>query len=296
MTDRLPVVDAHLHLFDAATERRPRAIYPGMADAERVEPAERLLAAMADAGVDLAVVVPLSKEDDHLAEVLREHLGRFVGVGIFEHDRPDDVDGLERRLARCDLRGLRFYGLGAETDQDIRTLAVYPVMEAMADRGMVVWFYGDEVQLAAMGAIMDLLPSLRVVLNHSGFLPDMHAEMQIDRHGRPHFDVVLPPPSLSLVEAMAGRYEHLFVHFSGHYAFSHEGWPYRDLTEVAERLVASFGVGRMMRASDWPWIRDEPGYGRILDVDLELLPDLGADERAMLRGGTAARLFGLPTV
>jgi predicted TIM-barrel fold metal-dependent hydrolase len=293
MNERTPVVDAHLHLFGPSTTDRPRAVYPGMADADRSEPAERLLAAMAEVGVDHAVVVPLSKEDDHLAEVLRDHPGRFTGVGIFEHERPDDVAGLEARLARCDLRGLRFYGLGVESGVDVRSLAVYPVMELMAERGMVVWFYGDEVQLAAMGEIMDRLPSLRVVLNHSGFLPDMHAEMRIDEHRRPHFDVVLPPPSLSVVEAMAHRYERLFVHFSGHYAFSHQGWPYRDLTEVAERLVAAFGVSRMMRASDWPWIRDEPGYGRILDVDRELLPSLDDDERAMLRGGTAARLFGI---
>lgn len=287
------VVDAHLHLFGPSTQARPRAIYPGMADADRDEPAERLLAAMDAVGVDHAVVVPLSKEDDHLVEVLRNHPGRFTGVGIFEHDRPDDVASLEDRLSRCELRGLRFYGLQAESDTDVRSLAVFPVMEAMAERGMVVWFYGDEVQLAAMSAIMERLPSLRVVLNHSGFLPDMHAEMRIDAFRRPHFDVVIPPPSLPVVERMAERTDRLFVHFSGHYAFSHEGWPYRDLTEVAERLVAAFGVERMMRASDWPWIRDEPGYGRILDVDLELLPGLDEVERAALRGGTAAALFGL---
>ena len=92
---------------------------------------------------------------------------------------------------------------------------------------------------------------------------------------------------------LPAEHPELHVHFSGHYAFSHEGWPYRDLTEVAERLVTAFGPGRMLRASDWPWIRDEPGYQRTLDVDLELLPDLDPADRALLRGGTAAGLFGL---
>ena len=87
--------------------------------------------------------------------------GRFAGVGIFDHERPDDVASLEQRLAATDLQGLRFYGLAADEVTTLDSLACLPVFELMAERGMVVWFYGDIVQLRLMDQIMHRLPDLR---------------------------------------------------------------------------------------------------------------------------------------
>jgi len=285
------VVDGHLHLFRAVSADYPRTVYDIMAEADREELAEPLLAAMEGAAVDHAIVVPLSKDDDYLREILAAFPGRFAGVGIYEHDRPDDVAGIEARLAVTDLQGMRFYGLAADETTTPETLPCYPVLELMAERGMVVWFYGELVQLRLMNRIMQRLPTLAVVLNHSGFLPDMHAEMQIDEHRRPHFVVDLPPVGLPAVEAMAAEHPNLHVHFSGHYAFSSEPHPYRDLQGVADRLLQAFGADRMIMASDWPWIQIEPGYSKILGVIDHLLPDLSAAEREAIRGGTALNLF-----
>lgn len=285
------VVDGHLHLFRKASADYPRTPIAIMAEAGREELAEKLLGAMEGAGVDHAIVVPLSKGDDYLREVLVAFPGRFAGVGIFDHDEPDDVAGVEARLATTDLQGLRFYGLAAVEDATLDSLACLPVFELMAERGMVVWFYGDIAQLRLMDQIMHRLPDLRVVLNHSGFLPDMHAEMRIDEYRRPHFDVELPPAGLPDVEAMAANHPNLHVHFSGQYAFSSEPYPYRDLEDVAERLLAAFGANRMLMASDWPWIEFEPGYAEVLGLLDHVLPDLSATERDAIRGGTALSLF-----
>ena len=219
------VVDGHLHLFRKVSDAYPRTTYDVMAEADREELAEKLIAAMDAAGVDHAIVVPLSKEDDYLREILQAFPGRFAGVGIFDHDRPDDVAGVEARLAVTDLQGLRFYGLDAVDDSTPDSLSCFPVLELMAERGMVVWFYGDLVQIRALDLIMERLPTLKVVLNHSAFLPDIHAEMQVDEYRRPHFDVELPPPGLPAVEAMAAAHSNLHVHFSGHYAFSRRAVP-----------------------------------------------------------------------
>lgn len=287
-----PVVDSHLHLFKRATETFPRATFERMADADREELAERLIEAMDDAGVDHAVVVPLSKEDQYLAEVLREHGDRFAGVGVFDHDRPDDVHAIADRHTSTGFRGLRFFGLRAESTSTPDTLDCTPVLEYMAHHGLVVWFYGDIVQLRALDLLIERFPELNVVLNHCAFLPDIHAEMQVDEHLRPHFEVDLPPAGLATVEELAARHPNLHVHFSGLYAFSREPYPYRDLTDVANRLLRAFGPRRMLMASDWPWIRDEPGYGEVLGLVDVFYPDLSAGDRAMIRGGVAARLFG----
>lgn len=286
------VVDAHLHLFRTDRPEHPRATYAIMAEADREELAERLLVAMDSAGVDHAVVVPLSKEDHYLREVLHRYPGRFGGIGFYDHARPDSVDELAARLALTPMNGLRFYGLDADSDTTPDTLACFPVIELMAERGLIMWFYGDQVQLGVLDQILERLPDLRVVMNHSAFLPDITTEMVVDEFKRPHFDVELPPPGLVAVERLAARFPNLHVHFSGQYAFSKEPFPYLDLKGVAERLLRAFGADRMLMASDWPWIEFEPGYAKVLSLVDHLLPDISADERAAIRGGTAARLFG----
>ena len=157
---------------------------------------------------------------------------------------------------------------------------------------MVVWFYGDLVQIRALDLIMERLPTLKVVLNHSAFMPDIHAEMQVDEHRRPHFDVELPPSGLPAVEAMAAAHPNLHVHFSGA-AVSGEPYPSRrsrgtrrwDLTRHSVRTRSGVGV-RLAVDQEF-----EPGYAEMLGVVDHLLPNLTSDERDAIRGGTALSLF-----
>lgn len=286
----MDVVDAHLHLFKAISEDYPRAIFEGMTPPEREEPAELLLSAMDSASVDRAVFCALSEHDRYLTEVIENHGDRIAGIAVHDFTDPDPVGSLQRRMD-AGIQGLRLYGLEGEPGVAPQSLAVFKLLEAMRDAGAKVWFYGPPDQVALLDGCLDLLPGLLVVLNHQGFLPDMHAELQIDSDSRPHFDVVLPPFELAQVEALAAKHRSVHVHFSGHYAFSAEPWPYRDLQEVADRLFAAFGANRMLMASDWPWIRDNPGYAETLAVVDHLLPDISNDDRDMIRGGTAMRLF-----
>ena len=285
------VVDGHLHLFRGASDKYPRAVFPVMAEADREEPAEKLLAEMDKAGVDHAVVVPLSRHDDYLSEILQKFPGKFAGIGVYDTDDRDDVESMKARLAKCDLQGLRFFGIDAKPGSQPEDLPAFPIFKLMAERGIAMWFYGDEVQVQALDRVMRKLPTLRVVMNHLGFLPDFHAEMKIDEHVRPHFDVELPPVGLPVVEKLASEHENVYVHFSGHYAVTHRPYPYDDLQVVAERLLAAFGAKRMIMASDWPWIQIEPGYQQILAVLDKHLPNLSPTDRAMIRGGTALSLF-----
>ena len=162
----------------------------------------------------------------------------------------------------------------------------------MAERGMVVWFYGDLVQIRALDLIMDRLPTLKVVLNHSAFLPDIHAEMQVDEYRRPHFDVELPPPGLPAVEAMAAAHPNLYVHFSGHYAFSRRAVPLSR--SRGRRDQAAPGVRREPDADGIRLALDRVRAGlcrrcsRVVD---HLLPNLTPDERDAIRGTTALSLF-----
>jgi predicted TIM-barrel fold metal-dependent hydrolase len=138
--------------------------------------------------------------------------------------------------------------------------------------------------------LLELLPDLVVVINHLGFCPSIWDEMRVDEHGRPRFDVALPPDSLETIVGLA-RHPNVYVKMSGQYAFSQQPYPYLDLVPVVDRVYRAFGAERMMWASDYPWIKTEPGYTEMLALVDQQLPGINADERLAIRGGTAARLF-----
>ena len=286
----MDVVDGHLHLFKALSDDYPRAIFDIMAPPEREETAARLLEAMDGAGVDRAIFCALSPHDRFLAEVLADHPGKFAGVAVYDFEDSDPLATLQRRID-AGIEGVRFYGLEGEPGSDPESLAVFPALAAMRDAGMKAWFYGPADQVALLDGCLELLPGLRVVLNHLGFLPNMHLELRVDDYRRPRFDMPLPPPGLEVVEALAAKHPSVHVHLSGHYAFSGAPYPYRDLQETTDRIYAAFGAERMVMASDWPWIREEPGYPETLGVIDQLLGGISEAEREMIRGGTAMSLF-----
>ena len=70
------------------------------------------------------------------------------------------------------------------------------------------------------------------------------------------------------------------IHLSGHYALSNEAYPYRDLAKWHRLLLKSnFTSKRLMWASDFPWILEDPGYGPLTTIIKELLPDLSEEHR-----------------
>ncbi len=289
----MAVVDAHLHLFRPASDQYPRDVFEAMTPVEREESAEEFLAAMDDAGVDHAVIVPLSVHDHYLAEILVEFPGKFAGVGVYDADAEDGAGQVARRAEQVGIQGLRFYGFGGEEGQAPDSLAVFPALEAMRDLDMKVWFYGDPVQVGLLDGVMEALPGLKVVLNHLGFCPDIWMEIAIDEDRRPRFDIPLPPDSIGLIEQMAAKHpDDLYVHLSGQYAFTQTPYPYPDLQEVVDRVYAAFGAGRMLNASDWPWIKENPGYSEVLSLVDHYLPGIPPGDRAAIRGGTALSLFG----
>jgi L-fuconolactonase len=284
------VVDAHVHVF------RPVAVRPRTADElvppERDAPVEDLLAVMASAGVDRAVLVPLEADDGYVAAVLREHPERFAAIAVADADAQgrargaNPVAALERRRAAFPFGGLRTQWLG----DPARPLAESPMLPALhwlAERGLVLWSYLTPDQQPLLRELPELVPELVVVLNHFGFFPH---DMRVDQHGRPAFDDPFPPEHVDAVAALA-RHPSVHLMVSGHYALSHGSPPYVDLDPAVHRLAAAYGAERMLWASDYPWIRDVPGYATILGLAERALPGASEAELAAIRGGTAQRLF-----
>ena len=285
------VIDSHLHLFKANSKDYPRPVHPGLADEDREVLAKELIIKMEKAGVDKAIVVPLGPEDHYLSELQEAYPGKFATVGIYDADAPDPAENLDRRIEESSIQGIRvgFVDQEAGVNGDPEKYELFPLFQAMAERGLKVWFYAEPAQVEMFDRVLERLPDLVAVFNHCGFMVSLD-NLSIDQHARPHFDVQIPPPTLDLLERVGER-PNTYVHFSGQYAFSHDPYPYPDMDPVTQRLYKIFGPERMLWASDFPWILEVPGYEEQLNLVEILLPDKTQKELNLIKGGNAERLF-----
>jgi predicted TIM-barrel fold metal-dependent hydrolase len=280
------IVDGHLHLFRQLSADYPRAVHE-LFPPEREALAEDFLEVMAANDVGHAVVVPLSPNDEYLVDVLREHPGTFAGVGVNDDKDPHP----EARLARVTelgMQGLRVGRLGEPGTKRAEELPIYPTLQTMAESGQKVWFYAPPDQLPLLEMVTAALPDLQLVLNHLGFFP---TGFSMGADGLPHIPSELPAPTLPAVAALAKR-PNVYVMLSGQYGFSKLGYPYDDLTSTVKTLFDAYGPERMFWASDYPWIADNPGYSRLIELPSRQLPNLSGADLDMIMRGTASRLFG----
>lgn len=280
-------VDAHVHVFRALSERYPRAVHP-MFPAEMEVPIEDLLSTMDSHGIERAVLVPVSEHDEYVRECLSKHGSRFAGIGVLESERSGDADDVRRRFSEAGIQGLRVHHLGNASTRSVENLGSWPVLEALAELDGILWLYVATEELGLLSLVLDRLPRLRVVLNHLGWA--LPPEFQIDDLGRPRIRGPIPPPTLPTVLELA-RYDTVHVMFSGEYAFSREDFPYFDVADVVRAIYGAYGADRMLWASDYPWIKQQPGYEPQLHLVDHYLPDIRPQERSAIMGGTAARLF-----
>lgn len=277
----MTVVDAHAHVFAAVSERFPRDVHADFFPADAEAPVEALLAEMERAGVDRAVLVPLTHHDEYVRDCLERFPGRFAAIGV-QAPGPVDVDAYRRRREQSGLQGLRLFTLG-----DAGELDTLPLLEELERSGDKLWFYGGREQMQLLELALDRLPQLTVALNHLGFWP---AAFHADEHGRPRFDGTYTDENLAAVCGLA-RFPRVHVLCTGMYAFTAGPCPYDDLRRVTSALLAAYGAGRLLLGSDFPWIRSEPGYRETIGAVDAHLDGLGDAERARVRGGNAMELF-----
>ncbi|MGC0272232.1 amidohydrolase family protein [Pseudactinotalea sp. Z1739] len=283
------IVDAHAHVF-AASDQDPRQTNE-LVPADRYATIEDYRDRLNAAGVDKAVLVPLDEHDAYVAAQLALHPDRFRAIAVASaadlgRTGDDPVDHLRTRRETFPFAGIRTMWLG-EPGTPLADSPIRPMLAYMETEGLILWSYLPPDQAPLLTEVGELYPDLRVVLNHMGFTPH---DMQVDRHSRPWFATGLTPQRRAEVEALA-RFDSVHLMFSGHYALSHQPHPYPEVHEAGAALVAAFGPERTLWGSDWPWIDQEPGYPATYEIVNLALPDLSHGERAMIRGGTAQRLF-----
>ncbi len=255
--------------------------------AEREAPVETYLNVLRNNGVDKAVIVPLSAHHKYVGECLRRYPDMFAGIGVLDVETQSPKADFVK-LMDAGFQGARVHRLGSPDAITVRDLETLELLETMKEGGYKVWYYAGAGQLPLLELALEDLPGLHVVLNHLGF--PMPERFVPDRYGRPKIATEIPPPTFDRIKGLA-RFPNVYVMFSGHYAFSKLQFPYRDLQPVNEGLLNSYGPARVLWGSDYPWVAEIPGYRGISSLVDKAFPGLSSQERSLIMGGNAARLF-----
>jgi len=269
------IVDAHLHIFLPADEDQERTV-DHIAPAERSAPRELLEETMVEHGVEAAVLVPLGPEDTYVSAAVTADPSRYAGIAVW--DGETDPGRVADRLTNTAMSGIRMFGFEGDPP--------WPVLERLAADERLLWLYPRPSDVGVVHDVCRRLPELAVILNHSGLA---QGGIGVDATGRPRIESDVPQPTERAVLELAA-FPNVSVILSGAYGFSHEPWPYPDIASVTRRVAEAFGARRLMWASDFPWILQDPGYGAMLALVDHHLPNLSEGERAAILGGNARRI------
>jgi L-fuconolactonase len=281
------IVDAHHHLWDPAARRH--AWLDALPQIHGPFPLAGYQAAAAAEGVTASVLVQVLHSSEETAEFLAVAAGSAEGgapliagvVGWADLTRADLGDELAR------LRGLpggdRLVGLRHlaqdEPDPDwLERPGVKRGLRAVGAAGLAFDLLVRPAQLPAALRTAAELADVRFVLDH-GAKPEIAA-------GRIE-------PWAGLVGALAGL-PNVACKLSGLVTEAGAGWRAADLLPYVDRLLDSFGPGRLMFGSDWPVCLLATSYHEVVALARDTLGGrLSPGERDAVFGANAAGVYGL---
>ncbi|TAM82269.1 MAG: amidohydrolase [Acidobacteria bacterium] len=241
----IPIIDTHIHLFDP---RRPGGIpWPPKDDAKLYKPAlpERFLKVTEGQGVAGAIEVECSPrlEDNQWVLDIAAKAPVIVGtIGDLEPEKPDFPKQLERFHRNRLFLGIRCGNLwGRNITEQLGNPDFVRGLKELAGAGLVMDTANpDPALIAAVVRLTDLVPNLRVVIDH---LPQMKepADPKVRREVEANLRELGKRPQVyvkisEVLRRIDGRLR-LDIDF------------YRP---TLDRLWNIFGDHRLVYGSDWP--------------------------------------------
>ena len=281
------LIETHIHLFaddQARFPYHPNAVYkpPPL-------PLEKYLAFARQARLDHAVIVhPEPYQDDHrYLEYCFEREpspGFFKGTCLFDPIAPGTPARMEALVKkhRGRIVALRVHETqdpklpptttGAIRDRDMRSPAMLATWRKAHSLGLAIQMHFIPYYAPQIFALASQLKEMPVVLDHLGRYGE----------GTPaEYEEVLKLASLPRV----------YMKFSALNYSSKQGYPYRDLQPLVERVFKAFGPDRII----WGVLGSDMGaFEKQVAVFTEMFAFTSEANRAKLRGLNAARLYGFP--
>jgi aminocarboxymuconate-semialdehyde decarboxylase len=242
-------------------------------------------------GHDLARIL-----NDHIAEIVHRHPGRFIGLGTLPMQAPElAIQEMERCVRLLGFAGVQ---IGSHVnDWNLDHESLFPVWQAAEQLGAAVfvhpwdmlgrdrmtkywlpWLVGmpAETSLAIcsliFGGVLERLPRLRVCFAHGGgAFPGTIGRIEHGFRSRPDLCAVNNPKGPR--EYLGRFYVDSLVHDA----------------ETLRQLIRLMGAERIALGSDYPFPLGEAEPGRLI----ESMEDLSQETKNRLLSGTAREFLNL---
>ncbi|MDW3219263.1 MAG: amidohydrolase family protein [Acidimicrobiales bacterium] len=263
------MIDAHLHVVDAATAGPDRTGHPDGAwwealDASPPTVAGRLAAAGVDGGV-LVQAVGAHGFDNTFALESAAALGdRWRAVAAVGADDPDPAATLER-AARAGATGARLFSVPLPEVSWLDADRGRVVAEQCRDLGLTPMICCLPEELPAAARLVAAVADLEFAIDHAGFVAIGGDEGELGALVA-HENVVL--------KISTGVFDHSAL----------------DPAATVRRLLDLVGADRLAWGSDHPQIRDRD-YRTLADLARASVDGLPDATRAAVLEGTTARLW-----
>ena len=273
------IVDAHVHLWDAAHTPQPWMTVEHDAIARPFGPSD-LRPLLDRNGIDAVVLVQgacLDSDTDYLLAEAAEHEWIAAVTAWLPLDEPararERLDELERHSS---FRAVRHLVHNEPDPHWILRPSVLECLDLLEERGVILELpvvfprHLDDVPTLA-----ERFPELPIVIDHLGKPPVARPQMQEwERSLRAAAASPLVAAKLSgLNTAVAGS-----------------DWAAEDFVPACETALECFGPHRLMCGSDWPVLLLNGDYDRVWEAARRLAEVAGRDAAALL-GENVARIY-----
>lgn len=296
MSQRLPIVDSHVHLWNLKHPDlrwdwlQPDAVHHILGNVDGIkaiafEPPQLWAEArFAEVTAFIHVQAAIGSPDPVVETAWLTELAGKYGLphGIVGHvdlGSDDAVRTLERHCEYPLFRGVRDFGVEPMLAAGGPTPAYEESLRWMTSHGLVLDLDCEYPNMKAAGELAGRYPELPIVLDHIGF--PRRRDPDYFEAWKPAIAGLAAYPNVSCKLSGLGMTDPLFS--------------YESLRPWVEHCIDSFGTDRCMVGSNWPVDRLYSSYDLITGYYRDFVSGLSLDEQTAILSGNATRIFKVTT-
>ncbi len=274
-------VDAHVHVWSPDVVRYPLG---AKFKTDDMKPAsftpEQLFVHTRANGVAKIVLIQMNFYDydnSYMLDCIEKYPGVFKGVAVID-EKQSDLGRTMKKLYSGGIRGFRLYSDAKNAASWITSESMKRMWGFAADLNQSVCLLANPDSLASIEKLCEQYSKTKIVIDHFA---------RIGMNG------AIVGSELDQLCRLA-RFERVFVKTSAFYALGKKRAPYTDLSDMIKRLVAAFGVDRLMWASDCPYqVENGHTYEDSLALVRDKIDFLSVDDKQWILRRTASNVFDI---
>jgi predicted TIM-barrel fold metal-dependent hydrolase len=274
----LVIIDSQVHVYEPNTPKRPWHSVPNWLGHAT---GDEMVAAMDKVGVDGAVIVSAHSmyryDASYALDVRRAYPDRFALIKPVDPDDRAVADVIADWKKTAGTVGIRIM-LRKEDGHEPNDPGLERILRAAVRHDFPVNLLCWD-NLGAGIALIDRHPDARFVLDHLGLM----------QHDTP------PPPSQPWAELPKAldlaRRPNAVIKVSGACSLAYQPYPFPDIWDPLARVFDAWGFDRCLWGTDWTRTFAVVNYEQAVEP-FRQTSRLSDDERAMLMGGTCAKVYG----